>query len=94
MPSLKNNATLGFSVHTGWAMAVAVTGPLSSPKLVHRGRIELAPESESVEVFHVAAEKTSSAAKRHIDRCEELVAAQARAARFSTAEALVCSGRV
>ena len=71
-------AAYGFSVHTGWAMAVAVAGPLSSPQLLLRQRIEFKPGAESVHVFHVAAEKTGPEAKRHYDRCKALVAAQAR----------------
>ena len=34
-------ATLGFRVHSGWAVAVALCGPLDSPFVVDRRRIQL-----------------------------------------------------
>src|SRR5260370_36974485 len=35
------NATLGFRVHSGWAVAVALCGPLDSPLVIDRRRLEL-----------------------------------------------------
>ena len=69
---------LGFSVHTGWAQVVALTGPRGAPKLLHRGRVDFAPGSESVEIFHIAAEMALAEAKRHIERCAKLATARAR----------------
>ncbi len=34
-------ATLGFRVHSGWAAAVALCGPLDAPVVVDRRRIQL-----------------------------------------------------
>ncbi len=71
-------AALGFTAHTGWAVAVAVSGPLTSPKLIHRGKIDLRPGKESVQVFHVAAEMAPTDAKRHVERCSKAAADTAR----------------
>ncbi len=35
------NATLGFRVHSGWAVAVALCGPLDSPLVIDRRRLQL-----------------------------------------------------
>jgi hypothetical protein len=35
------SATLGFRVHSGWAVAVALCGPLDSPLVIDRRRIQL-----------------------------------------------------
>jgi hypothetical protein len=84
-------AALGFSVHTGWAGAVAVAGPLASPKLMHRSRVDLSPGKESAHVFHVAAEKRTGAAARHIEGCGKAVADSARLGLASLAKALAIS---
>ncbi|HEX7925978.1 MAG TPA: hypothetical protein VF678_00205, partial [bacterium] len=51
-------AALGFSVHTGWAVVVAAAGPVTSPRVLLRDKIELIPKA-SVDptrfVFHAAA---------------------------------------
>ncbi len=48
---------LGFRVHSGWAAVVAVKGPVSSPAVVDRRRIELADPAirGSLQPFHAAA---------------------------------------
>lgn len=81
-------AALGFSVHTGWAQGVAVSGPLSAPKLLHRGRIDIAPGAQSVEVFHVAAEMELVQAKRHVERCTKAATEKASSELTSLMKAL------
>src|ERR1019366_7900541 len=47
---------LGFRVHSGWAVVVAVSGPLTSPTVTERWRIEFAaPEIPgSTQPYHAA----------------------------------------
>ena len=64
-------AALGFSVHTGWAVVVAVDD--RGPSVLARGRIALADEAHDARfVFHAASEKPDGAA--------EIIAAAARTA--------------
>ncbi|HXV63285.1 MAG TPA: hypothetical protein VEK15_21480, partial [Vicinamibacteria bacterium] len=37
MPA-RSEASVGFSIHTGWAAAVVVEGPLRAPRIVDRAR--------------------------------------------------------
>jgi hypothetical protein len=69
MRSSTPKIAFGFSPHTGWAQAVVVAGSLSTPKLLHRGRIDLGVGGESVHVFHTAAEMTFARAQGYIERC-------------------------
>src|SRR6266481_4890546 len=59
---------LGFRVHSGWAAAVTVKGPASSPAVVDRRRIELADPAirGSLQPFHAAAELNPAAAEELI----------------------------
>ena len=59
---------LGFRVHSGWAAVVAVRGPVSSPAVVDRRRIELADPAiiGSLQPFHAAAELDPVAAEELI----------------------------
>jgi hypothetical protein len=41
MEGTMKSATLGFRVHSGWAVAVALCGPLDSPIVIDRRRIQL-----------------------------------------------------
>jgi hypothetical protein len=78
MTSAPPRLALGFSTHTGWAQAVAVAAPLSVPKLLHRGRIDLNIGKDSVHVFHVAADMGLPAAQSHIERCATRATANAQ----------------
>jgi hypothetical protein len=82
--NLAKTAALGFSVHTGWAIVAAVCGPLTSPTLLHRGRIDIAPDDESGHVFHVAAELAASKAQTHIDKCLKASKGASRSALSAT----------
>ena len=61
---LQTPAALGFSVHTGWAAAVIITGGHGSIGVLVRDRLQLLPD-ESIPrfVFHRAAELPIAAAK-------------------------------
>ena len=71
-------AALGFSVHTGWAAAVAIAGPPSAPRVLDRTRIALtgSTEQDLRFAYHVAAKLDAGAAERWIAtaraRAEEL----------------------
>jgi hypothetical protein len=58
-------AALGFSVHTGWSAVVAVTGPVSAPRVLDRRRIELIGSTGrgSAFVYHAARELDAVAAE-------------------------------
>jgi hypothetical protein len=51
-----NNAALGFRAHSGWAAAVALIGPSSSPQVIDRRRISLIEPGSpgGVQPYHVA----------------------------------------
>jgi len=78
-----SEAALGFSLHTGWAAAVAVTGDGDGIDLVLRRRLELLPSAASLPrfVYHRAAELDLAEA-------EELIQSAQAAARASARKAL------
>jgi len=51
-------AAIGFRVHSGWAAVVAVSGPLRSPAVVDRRRLELVDprDPRAKQPYHAAAE--------------------------------------
>ena len=60
MPKRSPRAAIGFAVHTGWAAAVALSGPPAA--LLLRRRLELADGAHDARfVFHAAAERPNSA---------------------------------
>jgi hypothetical protein len=84
MPTLaSSNAALGFSLHTGWAAAVAVTGGGEGIDVVLRRRLELLPSAASLPrfVYHRAAELDLAEA-------EELIQSALAAARASARKAI------
>ena len=68
-------AAIGFSVHTGWAAAVAVGGSAPVPEVLGRARLELMREEDGVPVFvYHSVEKAGLAeAARMVKRAEEAV---------------------
>ena len=73
---------LGFKLHTGWAMLVAVAGQPGEIQVLFRGRIELLPPDESVPrfVYHQAAELPFSQAATLVKRAREASQKAARSA--------------
>ncbi len=69
-------ATVGFRLHTGWAVAVALASKL---RVVDRRRLTLVEETDhdAVFVYHAAAELGAEAAEHHVTKA--LGIAQARA---------------
>ena len=80
-------AALGFKLHTGWAMLVAVTGQPRELHVMFRGRIELLPRDESVPrfVYHEAAELPLARATTLVKGARE---ASQRAARLAIKDVL------
>lgn len=65
-------AALGLRVHSGWAAAVVVAGPLASPAVLDRRRLILADEESlpgSKQPFHSAEEREFSEARQLIASC-------------------------
>jgi hypothetical protein len=69
--SRTDRAALGFRSHSGWAALVAVGGPVESPSIVLRTRIELAdPRIEgSKQPYHAAEDLELHRARQLIERC-------------------------
>ena len=80
-------AALGFKLHTGWAMLVALAGEPGEIQVLFRGRIELLPLDESVPrfVYHEAAELPLAGATTLVKRARE---ASQKAARLAVNEVL------
>ena len=73
MPRNLAPAALGFRVHSGWAAVVAVSGPLTSPAVTERRRIEIAaPEiAGSKQPYHAVKNLELKEAERFLLRCNE-----------------------
>jgi hypothetical protein len=65
------HAALGFRAHSGWAAVVAIAGPLRSPAIVERGRIELVDprDPHGKQPYHAAAELELKEAQKLITQC-------------------------
>ncbi len=73
-------AALGLKAHSGWAVLVAVAGPVSAPTLVERRRVELASATPA-QPYHRAAELHDvPAAAVAIENALEEACGRARAA--------------
>ncbi len=80
-------AVLGFKLHTGWAVLVALTGTAAKFEIRLRRRIELLPTGDSIPrfMFHRAAEVSLTQAARLIQQAE---AAARDAAELAVKQAL------
>jgi len=74
------DATLGFRVHTGWAAAVVLAGPVSAMRVVDRRRFNLVEKTDhdSVFVYHAAAEVDLTAAEALLATASEIAVRSAR----------------
>jgi hypothetical protein len=75
-------AALGFRLHTGWAVVVAVAGVSGKFQVLLRRRVELLPPADSVPrfVYHKAAELPPSQAAELVERAETVSHETARIA--------------
>jgi hypothetical protein len=85
---------IGFFAHTGWAVAVALAGPVDAPQVAARRRLELWKGTDA-HAYHRAAELDLPAARELISRAEELsrrMAAEALRTFFAGLEARAAAG--
>ncbi len=61
---------MGFSLHSGWAVAVAVGGTPRQPAVLLRRRVELVAAELPRQVFHAAAELPGAPAEQLVHRVE------------------------
>jgi hypothetical protein len=78
----ETSAALGFRAHSGWAAMVALSGPLRSPSVIDRRRVELADRAVAgfPQPYHAAEPLEFEAAERLIGRCVESAGMLAREA--------------
>jgi hypothetical protein len=76
--------------HSGWAVLIAIAGPLSSPSIVERRRIELADSRipGSVQPYHSIEKLPLPQAEKFLNRCVEATRSLARRALKETVEIL------
>ena len=67
---MSTQAALGWKIHTGWAVLVAVAGRPSDIEVLLRRRVELLPPDSSITrfVYHQASEMPPRQAKELVDR--------------------------
>src|SRR5258706_7613769 len=67
---MSTSAALGWKLHTGWAVLVAVAGHPSEIQVLFRRRVELLPPDSSITrfVYHQASELPPRQAKELVDR--------------------------
>ena len=91
----RQRAALGFSVHTGWAILVAVAGPAASAAVIDRRRIEMMPHRDAKRprfVYHAAQRLPRAAAERLVRESTEMSWKNARAAIGAAVEELRATG--
>ena len=76
----------GMRAHTGWAVLVAVAGPVRRPRIVYRARLELCDGSYPRFVFHQAAERVAKGAP--MAEARALIRQAARASGHAAAKAI------
>ncbi len=76
------HAALGLRAHSGWAALVALAGPLDSPAVIDRRRIELADSTipGSVQPYHAAEGLGLPGAEEYLKRCADQTATMAQRA--------------
>jgi len=88
-------AALGFSLHTGWAAAVVVTGDPRKVEVILRLRLELLPSGGSIPrfVYHTAAEMPLPEAAALVKSAERIVSQEAHRTIEEALEASFSAGR-
>jgi hypothetical protein len=74
-------AAISFSVHTGWAAAVSVAGPLRAPRILDRRSIRLTDsvDTAGADVYHRAADLSAVAAAKLVRKAQDAALRNARA---------------
>lgn len=70
-----NTAAIGFRVKSGWALAVLLSGPAASPKVLDRRTVQLAdPEApDSTQPYHAGLELPAATGKKEVARLVKVV---------------------
>ena len=65
------SAGIGFRAHSGWAAVVAMAGPIATPVVVRRGRVEMCNRGVHREgqPYHAAAEMPLDEAREFLAEC-------------------------
>jgi hypothetical protein len=69
---MSSQASIGFRVHTGWAVLVAVAAGRERIRILHRSRVELLPSGQGRFVYHESAELPLSDAEKRIESVRRL----------------------
>jgi hypothetical protein len=77
---MPGSASIGFRLHTGWAMLVAVDAGEEGLRVLHRCRVELLPPGRGRFVYHEAAELPLPDAERLIESVRRIASDTARTA--------------
>ena len=79
---MSSPAAIGFRAHSGWAAAVAITGPGDAPAAVTRRRIEMADRGKTgpSQPYHAAVGLDLREAERVVENCAAHAAALAATA--------------
>jgi len=91
----RRRAALGWSVHTGWAVLVAVSGPAASAAVIDRRRIQMMAQRDAKRprfVFHAAQKLPPAAAARLVRTSTEMSWKNARTAIAAAANDLRTRG--
>ena len=78
--SAMTRAAVGFRAHSGWAALVAVAGPLCSPIVIDRRRIELVEPGIPKQPYHAAEKLGLKEAEKLVRRCTDTARILARQA--------------
>jgi hypothetical protein len=71
---------LGLRAHSGWAVLIALQGPVSEPVVIDRRRLELCDRSFPRQPYHAAENLTAAKAEALVGRSLDTAARLARAA--------------
>lgn len=77
---------LGLRAHSGWAVLVALSGPVSAPVVVDRRRLELCDKSFPRQPYHAAEDLPAAKAEALVGRSLGTAAKLARAALLAAVE--------
>jgi hypothetical protein len=83
---------LGFAPHTGWAIAVLLTGDARSPRVLDRRRVELVPATTERFAYHLVQEWPLQRAARSVADAEDAVDITTHAAVEQLAAAAAAHG--
>src|SRR4029453_3576685 len=76
----QERVALGLRSHSGWAVLIALQGPVSAPVVVERRRLELCDKSFPRQPYHAAENLPAAKAESLVRRSLETAAKPARAA--------------